>query len=697
MTLLKDKKDQNMQESGTIDFNHLDLPQLVSSIRLLCFSSQKSQGSLLDFSLKVFALSSLPSYAALSYCWGNPFPSNHGADPALDWELPTHSAICNGKTIYLRRNLHEALQHLRKLESLPGYIWVDALCINQNDDNERSSQVSIMSEIYGRAEVVLGWLGPRNSSSETAYTFLKTFGAAVMRLIKTEGFKKAVTYSPRSHELFQKISQDPPPEASWHAWNELFQRTWFSRTWILQEASLAKKLVLMCGELEFEFEMLDNFNLYSHTAAWWPIRAPNYNGELLPEHAIVPITNTRRMVWESLESWANVRWIRGPYGAVPQATVLLRILSLSRGSFASNPLDKIYGNLGILKRIFGEDYVQTMTPDYTSEVEHLYTQVASYIVMSTPLLSLLTHVEDATNRKFTNMPSWVPDFNAKHEEGSALRFGIMLKTKGYGPLYNACLLKGANEFPTTRAIENNVLFVKGFPVGKMSEVSSLPLGLGANEFSSRISVVSRLPTTYVTGETLLETFLKTSLGDRTLCGKVSSDGITLTDSFVARLLWGTLRWPDSLSQEDYRQQVESHVRFLCSLEGSFSASMLSRLQIPALNSMLEDISKFASLCMDFQFVDELSNALLERSELFENNLLFPGRVLFRTDNEYLEQAPFSSQANDEVWLLEQSRVPFVLRPVTGTICHQLVGECYVHGVMQGELVAGAEFVTVRLK
>jgi hypothetical protein len=85
-----------------------------------------------------------PKYEALSYTWGE--------------EDATEVIKLNGRDFRVRKNLHDALHQLRS-NTEKRASWGDAICINQEDIQERSSQVSIMAFIYSRAQRVLVWLG----------------------------------------------------------------------------------------------------------------------------------------------------------------------------------------------------------------------------------------------------------------------------------------------------------------------------------------------------------------------------------------------------------------------------------------------------------------------------------------------------------------------------------------------------------
>lgn len=104
-----------------------------------------------------------PVYEALSYVWG---PTDHPGCVILD-----------GQAKSITSNLWSALTHLRKYDQRhrqgdqdikPRRLWIDAICINQDDVLERNHQVQHMGRIYSRAAMVLVWLGPASEDSDLA-------------------------------------------------------------------------------------------------------------------------------------------------------------------------------------------------------------------------------------------------------------------------------------------------------------------------------------------------------------------------------------------------------------------------------------------------------------------------------------------------------------------------------------------------
>ncbi|PVI05827.1 hypothetical protein DM02DRAFT_554192 [Periconia macrospinosa] len=130
--------------------NYSPLPVTGSFIRLLDILPGHHE-TLLECNLRVASLRSQLSYKAVSYSW-------------IDETVETSTQkggmiICDGKPIMISNNLHSALQMFRSSTSILT-LWVDFLCINQQDTEERNRQVGMMRSIYSNSSEVLIWLGP---------------------------------------------------------------------------------------------------------------------------------------------------------------------------------------------------------------------------------------------------------------------------------------------------------------------------------------------------------------------------------------------------------------------------------------------------------------------------------------------------------------------------------------------------------
>jgi hypothetical protein len=139
-------------------------------------------------------------YDALSYTWGDPHP--------------TAVIRLNGRFFTVRRNLYEFLKQYRSSSETKS-IWIDAICINQGDDEERSHQVQQMHKIYRNAHYLQIWLGLGSDETDRAMLFLKG----------------------RYYEL-------PPPEdvLIMPGLKTIMQRPYWGRTWVLPEIMLMRRL-----------------------------------------------------------------------------------------------------------------------------------------------------------------------------------------------------------------------------------------------------------------------------------------------------------------------------------------------------------------------------------------------------------------------------------------------------------------------
>jgi hypothetical protein len=129
-------------------FEYTPLASHTSSIRLIHLQPSEDCNSPVEVAVVEAPFGDKPKYEALSYTWGS--------------DAAQHDIRVDGKRFLVRPNLLEALMHLRGL-SETRVLWIDAICINQADIEERNRQLYLMPHIYGRAQMVLVWLGHDDS------------------------------------------------------------------------------------------------------------------------------------------------------------------------------------------------------------------------------------------------------------------------------------------------------------------------------------------------------------------------------------------------------------------------------------------------------------------------------------------------------------------------------------------------------
>lgn len=144
-------------------YSSLPLPPESRCIRVLDIypASDTEIDELIKADIRVVDLESQPSFSALSYVWGT--------------EAELRTILCGSSTLNVTPNCHSALRSLRRLFGRLT-IWIDAICINQKDELEKTQQIPLMGQIFSSAEVVYIWLGDGNVQSDKAIAYLDRAG-----------------------------------------------------------------------------------------------------------------------------------------------------------------------------------------------------------------------------------------------------------------------------------------------------------------------------------------------------------------------------------------------------------------------------------------------------------------------------------------------------------------------------------------
>ncbi|KAI1377337.1 HET-domain-containing protein [Hypoxylon crocopeplum] len=172
-------------------------------------------------------------YATLSWCWGRQKQKMKKiriiqSSQPYEFELP--------------ENLNSALKVLRDHSVFK--IWVDYVCIDQSDYNEKNNQVPMMAKIYGDAERVYVWLGEEKDDSELAMNFIRN------RVLNLGDFDRLI--------------RDENAVSEWRALSALIKRRWFSRRWIVQEIAVARTAIILCGQHEIKWkDLADAISLFN--------------------------------------------------------------------------------------------------------------------------------------------------------------------------------------------------------------------------------------------------------------------------------------------------------------------------------------------------------------------------------------------------------------------------------------------------
>jgi hypothetical protein len=378
-------------------------------------------------------------YEAISYVWGN--PKNR------------RDIIINGTTRSVTENLHGALTAFRHrpdtdTRSHDGEgaqrqpirrLWVDAVCINQEDLQERISQVELMSLIYTGATRVLSWLGWEEGEEgrrhiRDAIRFIHAFmedpeaGLQKSRVLLLHHDYLADPTEDLAHlsEDDRRLFEEQAPK--WEAVKFLFEIEYFHRAWIVQELGLAREALLITAlKPTNDSTNLDERNIVSQRniikddgyalevdIIEWPllgrfVQFLDYSGASLVTHIglLSWVAHHILMVWDTKEDGtADCDFLTGMHW-----TRILRV---------TDPRDRAFSLLGHpMAKLDGELVIH---PDYTRTRGVIYTRLAINFIHKTKslyIVSLVDHEEDPSLQQLAwdpqheaRMPTWVPDWHA---------------------------------------------------------------------------------------------------------------------------------------------------------------------------------------------------------------------------------------------------------------------------------------------
>ena len=177
-------------------------------------------------------------YHCISYCWGT--------------DLATEPIVLNGQPHQMRRNLWNMVRRLR-LPDRSRYLWADAICINQNDLIEKGHQVSIIGEIFHKASETHIWLGEEFAGSaelfeavEFRYTYYPT--TTLSKCIKQINRLRCMSSRLPSQIDYTWGASRVEYKRLALVWAHLMKMSYWNRTWIVQEVTLSRTVVVHCGD-----------------------------------------------------------------------------------------------------------------------------------------------------------------------------------------------------------------------------------------------------------------------------------------------------------------------------------------------------------------------------------------------------------------------------------------------------------------
>ncbi|KAF4536067.1 Heterokaryon incompatibility protein [Lasiodiplodia theobromae] len=396
-------------------------------------------------------------YEALSYTWG---------------DQSTGTLISfNGLLLPIAPNLCSALLHLR-LPDRPRTLWIDAVCINQLDNEEKSMQVQMMREIYQEASKVIVWLGSAQDDSNAAMDMITgdvTAGCEEATvpgdfdffhdddLPQSKG-KQPVrdTFRQDQHSKSfdpEQLSDDgdtirgdtegaeSDSERAWGALLALVQRPWWTRAWVLQEYTVPKKEpIFQCGKQVVTGKELQEM------CSLPPKAIESISRFLTPETVALKAAFRLNPLFMTREKFQEDGQLD-----------LRRLLRYNLNSQATNLRDKVIALLGLTS----QECRDALIPDYSKSITEIFAEAAKYIIQSTGDLNILSINTNSSRETDPPLPSWVPDWGLFATRALTLLQSFVYEASGP---YSACI--GPSSEP-------DILEAGGIPIDRVTHVTDI--------------------------------------------------------------------------------------------------------------------------------------------------------------------------------------------------------------------------------
>ncbi|KAH7400229.1 heterokaryon incompatibility protein-domain-containing protein [Cadophora sp. MPI-SDFR-AT-0126] len=601
-----------------------------------------------------------PLYEAISYTWGT--------------SKDQREVTINGKRFTTSISTYDAL-YGRSSMFRSRVVWIDYICIDQSNDIEKGSQVKMMTNIYENATRVVVWLGKPLSAR-----------LAISVLNEMANLPSNVDSYRRYEHLTSSVQ--------WIAMADFFNLLWFTRVWIVQEVTVAKEVLFICGGMAFTWDMLRN---------WVEIfRDPQMSGLLgltkNSQKAKRNISNFNSIVTaqrrfritapyrKSLETFRTADAIMkalnrsdpslgskaGEPSMMDNITAVLMPLSLpflltDFGDFDStDPRDKIFAFAGLAT----DEANPAFAPDYSKPVEDVYRDTAMYLLRNKDPFCVISCAGIGSKRNL-KLPSWVPDWTSP-PTGAPFTHPSYFDDFSPDMRASACGKTKAsvhfdNKTPDILGLDGIVVDEIAF-AGKPFDYSAEDgEGFVVDEVGNKF-----WPSEFIDNYIWYEEAHNLAQNH---ASKYGTDYAAIEDAFWRTLIGDQTPFkrpaPDIL-YKDYTQWVE-----LSKYNDKIAKEILAkeRKSLPTDEGYWQTVQDTATW----------GTALGTCASM---------RKFAVTKGGYMAVLPTMAEVGDVVSVVCGCRYPLLLRRKGGSRgydgepcpAYELVGECYVHGIMDGEMM-----------
>ncbi|KAK3678817.1 hypothetical protein LTR78_001270 [Recurvomyces mirabilis] len=552
-----------------------------------------------------------PRYEAISYAWG-------------DNEAKAEIRV-NGIPINVPINTAAALLRVRDVDKVRT-LWIDAVCINQQDIEERNSQVALMAAIYKSSWRVIVWLGNPGFSEREGHQAISTIDTAVDAIIAWAMSELHIgTYETLIAQLATYKSIDGLMRRFPHQLlaqvaqvYAVCHQFWFGRRWVVQEVALAQQTICYWGRITMSLER-------ALVAAVIMARGSPSIDQWRTIHNLSGYGSTHSASIDELYKAARMWQVLRMPSARSAGALLSANLEQLQDSLGSEPRDLVYSILGLWQRSSGiHELPSLLQPDYGKPVGRVFADAQRYIMRSEKSVNMLQDTRTAEVWPTSDQgSSWVKRWSVWHQNAPSL-----LPT-----CHSAC---GKRPYEADLREPDRELWLRGIEIGTVTDC---------------VTAVSPEALSTTAGQRAFMDSLITSLSIEVLAYQ------PLARTLVAGVTW--------------QGRVLTNVRLITDAETEMAVAVISSSPETHENVVPDRAMLESNLSAAARYSYGLKRACQHRA-------------IFRTENGRCGLGPSKTMAGDVVAVVDGCDFPLLLRPLKHG--YELVGVCYVDGFMQGEAV-----------
>lgn len=316
------------------------------------------------------------NYTTVSYVWG----------PRSQLSHALHTPVGN---LSITEPLYLTLKQLRNRHK-GVVLWVDAICINQDDDNEKTEQVKMLPRIFQNSAQTLGFIQDNEESKEVVEMLMQVRA----REVHHEGSANWPRHLPACPKSWSMTGLPPPLDPIWLKTVDFFRNDWFRRVWIIQEVVIARKMKLICGNYTLDWD-----DLYSAT------QKIDQDPEMRTQGDEV------RQSWQPFLRLGDLRH----YEARSSRLSILVLLETFRHCQSTMRRDRFFSLLGIA----ADGHLDDFDLDYKSPFDTIARRFGNALLRkySSRRQGMLLLYRAGLDEDKPDFPSWMPDWTKEKQRG----------------------------------------------------------------------------------------------------------------------------------------------------------------------------------------------------------------------------------------------------------------------------------------